>query len=93
MDRRLSFRLNKAATCGFKVRGDDPLADTLLEGHCLVKAYWGGVLKFIGDVVTADEVSTDQQQSASGSSSRTLNPQVAGACPGGCRVRRGLPGG
>jgi hypothetical protein len=58
-DRRLSSRLNRASTLGFKVRMDDPLADTLLEGHCLVKAYRGGVLRFIGDVVTADEVWSD----------------------------------
>jgi hypothetical protein len=57
-DRRLSFGLNRASTLRFKVRGEDPLADVLLEGHCLVKAYWGGVLRFIGDVVTADEVAS-----------------------------------
>jgi hypothetical protein len=32
-DRRLSFRLNRASTLGFKVREDDPLADVLLEGQ------------------------------------------------------------
>jgi hypothetical protein len=58
-DRKVTWRLNKATTCTFSVRQDDPLADVLMEGRALVKLYEDDLLRFVGDVVSASEKGAD----------------------------------
>jgi hypothetical protein len=55
--RRVSFGVNRVPSAGFTIRLDNPLADEVLEANKLVKAYRDGVLRFVGPIVAAEEVS------------------------------------
>lgn len=65
----MSWPLDRLATGKFKVRLDHPLAEPLLEGDCLVKAYQQTdgdstpQLRMVAEVVTAEESAEDLNQS------------------------------
>lgn len=69
--RRVSFGVNRVPSAGFTIRLDNPLADEVLEADKLVKAYRDGVLRFVGPIVAAEEVS--------GAGSGTVSVTAAGA--------------
>lgn len=73
-ERRLSYRLRRAAAASFQIRTTDPLADALLEGEVLVKFYesdpsfktiFGAEdqLRFVGEVTSAEEVGSGEEDS------------------------------
>lgn len=61
-DRKISYRVNRAATASFRTRLDDPLADQLLEGKMLVKLYEDDELRLVADIVGSTEKGEDQDQ-------------------------------
>jgi len=61
-DRKVTFQRNRATTCSFRLRLDDPFADQVLDGQVLIKLYKDQTLRFVGDVVAASEKGADQDQ-------------------------------
>lgn len=53
------------------IRLDHPLANTVLNEECLIKAYRGSILLFHGPVITSEEVGSDN--------ARTIRITAAGA--------------
>lgn len=58
--RRITLGVNRVPSATFTIRLDHPLADKVLEANKLVKAYRDGVLRFVGQIVAAEEVSDPQ---------------------------------
>lgn len=54
-DRSITLNLSKMDSTTFKVRLDNPLADTLMTTACYVKAYRDGVLQTFAPVIGAEE--------------------------------------
>jgi hypothetical protein len=55
-NRGVGLGLRRVETCGMLLRLDNPLADSLLNGDLLVKAYDGTTLRFVGQTIGAEEV-------------------------------------
>ena len=67
-DRQLNFGLSTMNTVSFTVRGDHPLADTLIDGDALVKVYrksgsFTSVLMMVCEIVTVEEIASDADAS------------------------------
>lgn len=67
-DRQLNFGLSTMNTASFTVRGDHPLADTLINGDALVKVYRKdgsatSVLMMVCEIVTVEEIASDSDAS------------------------------
>jgi hypothetical protein len=54
-DLACAFPLSKLDTASFRVRVDNPLADQLLTCKGYLKGYRGGVLRYMGPVISAEE--------------------------------------
>jgi hypothetical protein len=55
-DRQVTLGINRVPMMQGRVRVDDALADTLLSGQALLKAYRNGTLIFNGPVIPSEEV-------------------------------------
>lgn len=64
-NRRVMLPLNKLATSSFRVRLDNPLADSLLGCKGWIKIYRNSELQFFGPVVSAEEAVDADSQSVS----------------------------
>lgn len=62
-DRRVALSLNRVPVLSGRVRLDNSYADRLLACNVLVKAYRNSVLRFVGPVIAAEEVSDGQAAS------------------------------
>src|SRR3954468_533794 len=54
-ERKLAFPLNRLDTLSFRVRLDNPLADSLLSTAGYVKAYRDSTLRYFGPIISAEE--------------------------------------
>ena len=63
-DRTINFGLSTMNSLSFSVRADHPLADNLIDGDALVKAYWKdgsatSVLMMVAEIVTVEESASE----------------------------------
>lgn len=54
-DRTIGLALKKPDTLSFTLRLDNPLADTIISSLGYVKAYRGGILRYFGPIISAEE--------------------------------------
>lgn len=62
-DRRVALPLNKLDTLSLKVRLDNPLADRMVTTEGYIKAYRNKILRYIGPIISAEEVASNAEAS------------------------------
>lgn len=62
-ERRLTLSLNGLSSASFTIRQDNPMANeiTTRNGDVLLKVYQTSTLRFVGDLVSAEEASQDER--------------------------------